>query len=78
MRRIAVTGVESDEEDGGDVGAEALENEVAECGTDARGVPQTAAVRRVRRVPGVPNSFDGGGLDKTKCKFTKEYRVTLV
>ena len=36
---------EGDEEDGGDVGAEALQHEVAERGTDGRRVPEASCVR---------------------------------
>ena len=54
---IAVV-VEGDEEDGGHAGAEALEDVVAESGTEAHRVPQTT----VRPVPVVPNSFDDSGL----------------
>ena len=54
---VALVG-EGDEEDGGHVGAEALEDVVAESGTEAHRVPQTT----VRPVPVVPNSLDVGGL----------------
>ena len=46
-----VVGVEIDEVDGGDAGAEALQDEVAEPGTDPRRVPQASDLRRRRRIP---------------------------